>query len=338
MSENTLRDIALAAGVSTATVSRVLNQKGNVSPATEAKVRAALQQHPYSAGENTHGQGAAHRGMIGLVVSDISTNFNVQLIKTVGECVRQAGYSLLIGVTDENPRKERDYLLLLQKRDVAGLILNTTGGNDECICSLSRRMPLVLINRKVAGNSFRGDFIDTDNIEGAGLMTEYLVRKGHTRIGVINGNTAVSTGRERAEGFFRKIRQIGIDDAQQYRYQYEGDYSERTGRYGARYLLELDPPPTAIVAMNDLILVGAMKYFLHHNLRVPEDVSVIGYGDVSNSELFCVPPHHITQNAATTGEKAVGCLLERIQAPSLTNREIIFSPSIVEGKSIKTMI
>ena len=336
MSGNTLRDIALTAGVSTATVSRVLNQKGNVSPAAEAKVRAALLQHPYCTG-SAQTQTGSHRRMIGLVVSDISNNFSVQLIKTVGECVRQAGYSLLVGATDEDPRKERDYFLLLQKRDVAGLILNTTGGNDEHICNISHHMPLVLINRKVAGNSFRGDFIDTDNIEGAGMMAEYLIRKGHTRIGVINGNTAVSTGRERAEGFFRKIRQIGIEDAQQYRYQYEGDYSERTGLYGARYLLELDPPPTAIVAMSDLILAGAMKYFLHHNIRVPEDVSVIGYGDVSNSELLCVPPHHITQNAVTTGEKAVDCLLERIQASSLTNREIIFSSSIVEGKSVRTL-
>lgn len=337
MAEVTIRDIARAAGVSAATVSRVLNQKGNVAPQAQARVHAALQQLQYDPLARQR-QKAGRRMMIGLIVSDISNNFNIQLIKVVGERVRHKGYSLLVGVTDEDSAKEREYLLLLQKRDAAGIILNTAGGNDQLICTISHHTPLVLMNRKITGASLKCDFIDTDNVAGAEMMTRYLISLGHTRIGVINGNTGVSTGRERSEGFFKAMRELGIENAQEYPLCYEGDYSERTGLYGARYLLEKDPRPTAMVAMNDLIMVGAMKFLLRHKIRVPGDVSLIGYGDVSNSELFSVPPHHITQNPISSGEKAVNCLLERIEAPNLRNREIIFTSSLMEGGSVRPLL
>mgnify|MGYP001044684191 CR=1 FL=1 len=337
MAEVTIRDIAQAAGVSAATVSRVLNQKGNVTPQAEARVRAALQQYSYDP-RSRQRKKTDRRLMIGLIISDISNNFIIQLIKVVGERVRNQGYSLLVGVTDEDSAKEREYLLLLQKCNAAGIILNTAGGNDELICSISHHTPLVLMNRKIAGASLKCDFIDTDNIAGAEMMTRYLLNLGHTRIGVINGNTCVSTGRERAEGFFQALREIGVENAQGYPYRYEGDYSERTGLYGARYLLEQSPRPTAIVAMNDLIMVGAMKFLLRHKIRVPEDISLIGYGNVSNSELFSVPPHHITQNPVSSGEKAVNCLLERVKTPNLSNREIIFTSSMMEGGSVRPLL
>lgn len=337
MSGVTIRDIALAAGVSPATVSRVLNQKGNVTPQAEARVRAALQQYKYVSPARRQ-TGSGRRTLVALITSDICTNFSIQLIKTVGEHLRREGYSLLVGATDEDSAKEREYLLHLQKLDTVGIILNTAGGNDELICSISHHTPLVLMNRRVAGSSLKCDYIDTDNIAGAELMIRYLINRGHTRIGVLNGNTSVSTGRERSQGSFRALRELGVEDPENYLYRYDGDYSERTGLYGARYLLEQTPPPTAIVAMNDLIMVGAIKYFLRHKIRVPDDISIIGYGDMSNSELFSVGPHYITQNPATSGEKAVNCLLERIKTPNLPNREIIFTSSIVEGHSVRSLI
>lgn len=337
MSNITVREIAKAAGVSTATVSRVLNNRGNVAPLLEAKVREALKRLNYRHPSPKKPM-KKKRTMIGLIIADATTDFAMGLIKTINQRVQEAGYSLLVGISDEDPRKENEHLQTLKKCNAAGIIINTTGGNDEMICAMSHHTPLVLINRRVSGASLSCDLIDTDNVAGAVMMTRYLIEQGHSNIGVINGNTQVSSGRERAEGFFRAMREIGVTDSASYPLQYEGDYAERTGQYGTKYLMSQLPAPTAIVAMNDLIMAGAMKYLANHKIRVPEDMSIIGYGDMSNSSLFCVKPHYITQNAVSSGRKAIDYLLERIKTPHLTNREIIFTSSIVEGNSVKQLL
>ncbi len=339
MSNVTIKDVARKANVSIATVSRVLNKNYFVSPELEQKVMDAIKQLNYYPNSVARSLKNESTQTIGLIVSDISNSFFTFVNRSVENILKQYNYNLIVCSTDNEKEKELSYLKLLLEKKVDGIILNTTGFNHEFISSISQQIPIVLCGRKINFPSFKGDFADSDNTTGAYQMTQHLIEKGHRRIGVICGQQSISSGIERIEGFRRAMQSIGVSVDDHYPYQFYGNYNcSDSGHEGAQHLLSLDLPPTAVLAMNNELAVGALRYFRTHSIRVPEDISLICYGNILNRDLFYIQPSYIDMDPRIIGTRVGELLIERIEHKNeLPNREILFAPVLVEGNSVKSI-
>lgn len=332
----TIKDVAKKANVSIATVSRVLNKNYYVSPELEKKVMDAIKQLNYYPNSVARSLKNESTQTVGLIVSDISNSFFTFVNRSVENILQQHNYNLIVCSTDNQKEKELSYLKLLLEKKVDGIILNTTGFNHEFVSSISHQIPIVLCGRKIDSPSFRGDFVDSDNATGAYLMTRHMIEKGHRRIGIICGQQSVSSGIERIEGFRRAMGSIGIQVDESYPYQYYGNYNcSDSGYEGAEYLLSQKPLPTAILAMNNELSVGALRYFRSHHIAVPEDLSFICYGNILNTDLFYIQPCYIEMDPRVIGTRVGELLIERIEHKNeLPNREILFAPTLIQGNSV----
>jgi len=338
VSNVTIKDVAKHAGVSIATVSRVINNNYYVSPEIEKRVLKAIKELNYYPNSIARSLKNDTTFTIGFIVSDISNDYFTSMTKAIEDVINKENYNMIVCSTDNKKEKELRYLKLLISRKVDGLILNTTGRNDDFISKLSNDLPVILVNRKVQDSAFRGDFIDSNNFEGAYTLTEHLLSSGHRKIAVINGDLSVSTGKERFEGFKKAMLQAGIEVGDDYVYRYDGDFTMESGYQGAAELLKLTDPPTAVVVMNNAMALGALKYFRVNKIKVPEDVSIASYGDIDNVELMYVQPSTVTLNARTIGRKAGEMLLERIKDRSIVNREVIYTPQLIVGNGVRRLI
>ena len=166
-------------------------------------------------------------------------------------------------------------------------------------------------------------------------MVEHLFEKGHSKIGLLNGDLHLSTGRERFEGFVDTMKKHGVVVDDQYPYRFDGRFHMDGGYIGAQRLYEQPDPPTAMVVMNNAMGIGALKYFKAKGVKVPEQMSIVIYGDIFNSDILYVEPDHVTLSPYVIGKKAADCILERIATPEIPNREVIYMPSFVKGDSVR---
>ncbi len=338
MSQMTIKDIARKAGVSTATVSRVINGTGNVNEEMKARVQAVIADSGFKPNFSARSLKVNKTFTIGLIVSDISDRYYSLMTKAIANGLPSTDYSLVVCNTDNSPEREKWYFDFLSCKQTDGIILNTCGGTDQEICQLSQDIPIVLVNRRIpdlANPKAQLDFVGSDDFDGAVTMTNILLKNGHKRIGIINGDVSVSSGQERLDGFFKAMSSAGISSEQASLYVYNGKYDTDTGYSGIQQLLSRSPAPSAVLTMNDSITIGALRYCQDHNIVIPDQLSLFAYGHVDNSELFAVPPTCIALNPNTIGLRAVQCLFERINNPMIKCREIIFSSSLSNGKSIK---
>lgn len=332
---STIRDVARHAGVSTATVSRVINHIPNVKPETVEKVNEAIKACNFVPNFVARNLKSEQSRTVGFLVPDISNTYFTVMAKTLEAKLQEAGYDLLICSTDDVPAQEAHYLKQMLSNQVIGMILDTTGKNNSMIEDISQRVPFVLIERNIDSVQYHGDFVGANNYNGCYELTICLLEKGHRKIGVINGNLEVSTGRERYQGFADAMNSYGISVNEEYPYVYDANsFLENAGYEGAQYLMKLSEPPSAIIVMNNTLSIGALKYLKRQGIRIPEDVSVMCYGNIENSELFFVEPAYTTLNPRTIAEKIFQYILTRIENPELNNRETFFESRLYLGGSV----
>lgn len=338
MSEITIKDIAKHAGVSVATVSRVVNGFPGVSPATMDRVNKAIADLNYVPNATARSLKIDRTNLLAMLVSNISNSHFTSMAKTIESCCRQQHFNILLCNTEDDPDIELEYLKRLTELRVDGIILNTTGLNDAYVCSLSHTIPMVLVDRSIEDPDFAGDFVGSNGFDGMKLLTSHLIERGHRRIGIISSNQHVSTGRERYAGFVDAMKMAGITVDDRYPYKYAGKlFNEEDGISGARYLMSLKVPPTAIVAANNNMAIGVYKYLGSQNISVPDAVSVVSYGNISNSDLFPVIPTFTTLNPTFIGEKTATLLLSRIQDNTRSKREVIFEPLLLVNESTRSI-
>ena len=336
MAELTIRDIARQAGVSVATVSRVINGNGNVKPELKKRVSDVIAKTEFMPNISARTLKSKKTQTIGVVISDISDRYYSLMTKTLADTLAEKDYSLIICCTDNNAAKEKMFFDFLCAKSVDGIILNTVGTLDKEICALSKRVPLVMVNRKIAlCPNARLDYIGSDDFNGGYEMTKYLLQKSHRRIGILNGNLNVSSGMDRYRGFCAAMKDAGITVDESYPYRFNGNFDFTSGYTGIAELMKHNPKPTAVITTNDSTTVGAMQYCQEHKIRIPEDLSLVAYGDVDNAILFAVHPTYITLNPHTIGLRAAQCLFDRIGDPLCPNREIVFTSNLKEGDSVR---
>ncbi len=334
----TIKDVARIANVSISTVSRVINHENNVKPETVQIVQEAIKACNYVPNNFARGLKSHVSRTIGFLVSDISNSYFATMAKRLETILHEKDFNLIICSTYEDRRQEMDYINHLIGHQIDGLILNTTGLNNKEIIKISQNLPIVLVERQLGTPNFHGDYVSSNNFEGIRQLTSVLLNLGHRKIGFINCEGFTSTGQERFKGFQNAMGDIGITIDGSYPYHYScSSFSVDNGFQACSALMQMEERPTAVIAANNTLAIGTLRYLRLNNIRIPDEISFLSYGNIDNSELLFIDLGHATLNPVTIAEKAADFILSRIENPSLYNRECIFEPAILAKSSVKAI-
>jgi LacI family transcriptional regulator len=308
-----LKDVASAARTSVATVSRVLNNSGYYSDSIRARVQKAAEKLNYQ--PNLHAKSLRQRRShtIGLLIPNLLNAYYTALADDVSQLLNANGYQLLLSSTRDNPVVEKNTFRQLIGHNVDGLIWVPTAADRNLIDTLiNRRIPAVSIVRKVEGN--RLPTIVFEDCAGAQAAVNHLLQLGHTRIGLIGGDAAYSSNKERLQGYVNALEKSSIQCDQALIKM--SSVNNEKGCASAEELLQLPQPPTAIFVASNALMPGVMKTMIQHHVHIPKEISLICFDDLEWF-LFSEPPiSAVAINHARLAEAAVDLLLHRIQNPS----------------------
>jgi LacI family transcriptional regulator len=327
-----LRDVARHSGVSVSTASRALRGSGRVSPATEARVRAAAAALGYRPNASARALRTARSGFVGLVVTNlVNTSFHT-IAEVVQHELARRGFQLMLAVTAGDPAAERAALRTLAEHSAAGVIV--VGADDSASEDLrALSVPTVHLARRPP--HLAGDCVLGDDIAGARLAAEHLLGLGHRRIAIIAGPGGVQSGRERMAGYWLAMRGAGIDpDAD---LAVAADLSPDAGAEAVATLLALPPArrPTALIIANHEAVYGALPALRGRSVAVPAELSVICYED-SPLVRWWHPAMTVVDNSARQmGELAARLLLTRLEQPADQDRSREFSEFRVGGRLVE---
>ena len=305
----TIKSIAREAGVSLTTVSRALNDRPDIDPATRERVLAAARDLDYHPSSLARGLVTQRTYTLGLAVRTLSDMWVVEVVPAIEEVARTAGYEVFVTTHYADADKERRVLDTFRSRQVDGmLVVSPTLGAAYPRFQEEWGIPIVLISPLV--DTPHRLVVSNDEFEGARIAARYLAGLGHRRIGHIGVPTWACPGRDRLEGYRRGLAEAGLPDDPVL--VYVGDASVASGLRGAETLLALDDPPTAFFCFSDLTAVGVLRGARAAGLRVPDDVSVIGFDDVLLARYVEPPLSSIHQDMAELGRRATHMLLDAI--------------------------
>jgi len=316
----TIADVARRAGVSTATVSRVLSGVGHARPETQARVQAAARDLGFRPSDVARSLKRRSTLTLGLIVTDIENPYFPQLVKAVEDAAIGEGYAILLFNADEDPEREASYLDLLVERRVDGLIVAaSTIGSRQGEWLRHAPLPAVLVNTAAPGSGL--PTIVSDNRGGGVAAAHHLLELGHRRFGYLMPPPRNLDAPDRLAGVRDALAGFGLgrDDAPA-----EGGDPALAIGHGAptvsggeaamAALLDRTPRPTAVIAYNDLMAIGAMRAIRSRGLRVPDDVSLVGFDDVAFAAYVEPALTTLRQETAEMGRWAVATLTERIKA------------------------
>ena len=326
----TIYDVARAAGVSTSTVSHVLNGTRYVSVETEHRVRQAMQELHYRPNSLARGLVRQETQTLALIVPDNVNPFFAELARGIEDHGFAAGYNVILCNSDRNTSKELAYLDMLISKRVDGIIYMTMSTQiDQLQPLLDNRIPLVTFDRDYEGI----DTVLLDNEQGGYDATRHLIDLGHRHIACIGGPDAKTRSHERVRGYERAMVEAGlvVDE----RLIQPGAWTYESGQAAARRLLHLPVPPTAIFACNDLMAIGVISALREQGLRVPEDVSVVGFDDIPFGAYFFPPLTTLATPLMEVSQRLCQLLLDRIngQLPPQPQRSIVHGQLVVRGST-----
>lgn len=304
----TLKDVAERAGVHAGTASRALNPatQGLVSEATVRAVREAAKALDYRPNSMARGLKTNKTFMVGVIVPDLSNPLFPPIVRGAEEVLSRAGYTTIIADTDNDREREGESIAALRARQVDGLLVASASRDDEAVrTAVEQGVPLVLVNRRT--ESANVPTVTSDDRSGIEKALEHLVRLGHTAIGHLPGPAHLSTGLERARAFRHHMSELGGTLAPELTVECS-TYSVDAGAVAARTLLD-QAEPTAILAGNDQIAVGVLDVLRERGLRCPEDVSVVGYNDMTFMDKLSPPLTTVRVPHAAMGAEAAQLLL-----------------------------
>ncbi|RVC55872.1 MAG: LacI family transcriptional regulator [Mesorhizobium sp.] len=325
----TIADVARYAGVSVATVSHVMNRTRHVEPETAERVRAAIAALRYSPNSLARSLRRGETKTIGLLLPDNSNPFFASVARQIEDAGFVAGYTVILCNSDGNAEKEERYLSVLMAKQIDGLIFAGSSDHAGVFSRLAPDVPAVLLDREI--HSVHVDSVLVDHDHGGYLAGQYLVGLGHKRIGVIGGPRDSSSSPARLRGFTRALQEAGVDLPASA--VVDSDYHFAGGRLAMERLLTQAPDITAVFACNDLMAMGAVTALRSRGLRVPDDMSMIGFDDIPYAVTTWPPLTTIAQPVEKIGTRAVSLLLERVAEPAAHSRREILMPVLVERES-----
>ena len=332
---STIRDVARRAGVAPITVSRVINNSGYVSERTRQRVEKAIAELNYVPNALAQGLRFNKTNVIALVLSDVTNPFWTTVARGTEDASSEENYSVILCNTDEDVAKHDKYAQLLLRRQVDGFLLVPVSNTVDTIRFIQRQgVSLVILDRQLPGVSV--DIVRADSEGGAYELTRYLTELGHRRIAILSGPEIVSTSTQRVAGYRRALQDAHLKvDSELISF---GKFYQESGYERTMKLLALSRPPTAIFAGNNFIAIGVMKALYESGLRIPEDMSVVGFDDLPPGLLVQPFLTVAAQPAYEMGYRATKLLLERIaNSGEPSYQEIVLPTQLVIRQSCRSL-
>lgn len=332
----TMKRIAGELGVSITTVSKVLNNREDIGHATRARVLAKVAELGYQPNAVARSLTLRRTHTLGVVIPDLMHSFFVEIVAGLESVARARGYGILLCSSSEDPAKERQELDMLRQRQVDGIVLasaNAEGNTDLLQQLTSLGVGLVMIDRDDHPD-VHCDRVVTNDEEVGRLATAHLIAQGHRAIAHITG-TSVVHARRRADGYRAALKAAGIKMKPDWIVR--GGFKEADGYRGMKKLLALKPGVDAVFAANDPSAIGAMKAIWDARLRVPQDIAMVGAGDIALGDLLRVPLTTVSWSREDQGKAAAELLLQRIGDDGATRplraRRVVIPPHLVIRRS-----
>ncbi|MFJ2760762.1 LacI family DNA-binding transcriptional regulator [Streptomyces prasinus] len=305
-----IKDVAAEAGVSVATVSRVLNDHASVSATARERVLAAVEALGYRPNAVARSLRTHQTRTLGLVISDVMNPYFTELARSVEEEARALGYSVIIGNADERPDLQDHHVTTLLDRRIDGLLVSPTDGGSPGMLEAARAgTPMVFVDRWIPGVDV--PVVRSDGRSAVRDLVAHLYGLGHRRLAIIAGPAATTTGRERVDAFREALGAYGLPLPAAYIGQ--GDFQADSGRRVTEGFLGLAEPPEVVFAADNLMALGALDAVRAHGLRVPEDIGLAAFDDIPWFVHTDPPVTAIAQPTGDLGRAAVRALVDRIE-------------------------
>lgn len=311
MRKITIQDVAREAGTSVSTVSRVLTGSTPVSPDKRRAVEAAVERlgfHPSYVARSLRTRATQ---TISLLINDIANPFYSIVARGIEDEANRLGYSLILCNSNDDPLRERQYLNVLRAKQVDGIIFGPTGQNVDLIQSMARRIPVVLVDRRL--DEVPVTAIVSDNEGGAHAAVQHLIERGHRHIGIVMWEAEINTLTERYAGASRAMAEAGLALDPALVVRVSRDHPEHVARDVTCWLREAKP--TALFALNNQLGVGTLHALHDLGVRIPQEMGLIVFDDLEVFELTDPPISAVAQPAAALGRRAMQALARRIEHP-----------------------
>ncbi|WP_397535413.1 LacI family DNA-binding transcriptional regulator [Roseateles sp.] len=327
---STIKDVAALAGVSFTTVSHVLNETRPVSADARRRVLAAVEEIGYLPSAVARSLRKSETKIIGVLVPNVNNPFFAELVVGVEECCRLAGYSVFLCNSDNDPRRQQQYMRTLLEKRVDGLLLSSAG-DAAALARIFKlaTVPAVTVDRLVPGA--RADRVSVNNLDGASKAVRHLVGLGHRKIGCISGPAEFEVTQERVEGWRRAQEEAGFNADEQL--LIESDFSSSGGYEAARQLLSTHPDMTALFASNDLMALGALRAAAEIGIKVPQQLSIVGFDDIELSSYVFPGMTTVGCSIRELGREAGRVLIDRIENPGAPLKDVQLTPRLVLRES-----
>lgn len=317
----TIQDVAKKAGVAPMTVSRVINQSGYASAEVRTRVLAAVEELGYMPNTLARSLRIRRTHTLALILTDITNPFFTTLARGVEDAASSAGYTVFFGNTDESEEKEKHYLETILQKQVDGILLVPAGGSADSVERIRHyQTPLVLLDRYISGETI--DVVRCDSEEGAYRLTRLMLDLGHRQISLLNGPASVSTAAERTAGFRRAMQENGIGAPE----VLSGAFTQDAGYAMSRQALSQQLRPTALIAANNFLAIGALKAIRDARLEVPDEVALVAFDDLPAAMVVDPFLTAAVQPAYEMGRRAAELLLGRLDGTETGPAQEILLP------------
>ena len=334
MSAVSIRDVAQRAGVSVGTVSNAINRPGIVAANTVAKVQAAIDELGFIRNDAARQLRAGRSKTIGLVVLDVRNPFFTDVARGAEDQAALSGYTVLLGNSDESSAREATYLDLFDEQRVHGVLISPFDDITPRLAALRKRgIPAVLVDRSSADESFSS--VSVDDLEGGRMAVQHLIDIGRRRIAFIGGPMVIRQVADRLAGARRAAAE---SDARLEVIEIDALSVLEGRRAGASIVARsASDRPDAIFAANDLVAMGVLQALMMQgvDVRVPDEIALIGYDDIDFASAAVVPLSSIRQPSALIGQTAVEILLDEAENPDARSRQVVFQPELVVRESTR---
>ena len=327
---STIKDVAALAGVSYTTVSHVINKTRPVSDKVRGEVEAAIQRLNYVPSAVARSLKQQSTCTIGLLISNSSNPFFAELAQGIEDICYRAGYTVVLCNSDDQPERQQTYLRVLLEKRIDGLII-CSAGDDLGLAKHLReaKVPVIIVDRGVKGVT--SDLVLIDHFKGGYLATRHLLEQKHKSIGCIAGPDTTTVSIDRLNGYRKALAEAGAPFRPEW--VIRGDFTAEGGYKAARILLKRSEI-TAVFACNDLMGIGLLRFAAEHAIRVPNQLSVIGFDGIHLGRYIYPALTTVGQSIRRQGEIAAGTLLERIRKGGEGRlRKILMSPDLTVRES-----
>jgi DNA-binding LacI/PurR family transcriptional regulator len=332
----TIKDVAKKANVAPSTVSRVMSDSPNISEKTKRKVRKVMEELGYHLNLNARTLVQKSTQTIGIVMKNSTSQSLLnpvfpEVLSGISAFCHKQGYSMLLTTGETEDDIFVDTVKMVQGKRVDGVIVLYSKKDDQVVPFLMRSgIPFAVIGKPVL-DSNKIMYVDNDNIQAAKDATDYVIKRGHQRIGFIGGDPRFEVTEARLSGYKEAVRESNLEIQDDYIKNFP--YDRELGTLAIDELLDLPEPPTAIVITDDLNALIVLLALRERNIKVPDDISIVSFNNTMISRLSTPPLTSVDIQTFQLGFESARCLIEQIKEPETINKRIIIPAIIVERES-----